>query len=102
MINRLKRYNLPKTVDEAANLLISDLSTQQMAMMSTMKDDDFDTLCDLLLPYIQDDFRIWSGNDQLLMSCFEGGQSTSTDPMRIIMEHVRNLLQKQNNMFLVV
>ena len=102
MIKRSKSYNLPKTVDEAANLLISDLSTQQMAMMSRLNDNDFDVLCDVLLPYIQDDFRIWSGNDRLLMSCFEGNQDTSTDPMRIIMERVRQQLQKQNDMFLVV
>ena len=102
MINRPTFYDLPKTVDEAANLLISDLSTQQMTMMSQLNDQEFDKLCDILLPYIQDDFRIWSGNDRLLMSCFEGNKSTSTDPMRIIMERMRQLLQKQNDMFLVV
>jgi len=102
MIHKPSACKRPKTIDEAANLLISDLSTQQMAMMSRINDQDFDTLCDILLPYIQDDFRIWSGNDALLLSCFEGDHSTSTDPMRIIMERVRQMLQKQNDMILVV
>ena len=102
MIPRSPSYKLPKTVDEAANLLISDLSTQQMAMMGRINDQDFDTLCDILIPYIQDDFRIWSGNEQLLMSCFSGDHSTSTDPMRIIMERVREKLQTQSDMILVV
>jgi hypothetical protein len=102
MIHRPSTYDLPKTIDEAANLLISDLSTQQMTMMERISDRDFDVLCDILLPYIQDDFRIWSGNDALLMSCFEGNHSTSTDPMRIIMERVRKMLQKKSDMILVV
>ena len=101
MFNRATSYDLPETMDEAANLLISDLSTQQMEMMRRMNNEAFDMLCDVLLPYIQDDFCIWSGNDRLLMSCFKGDHSTSSDPMRIIMERVRQLLQKRNPIFLV-
>jgi hypothetical protein len=103
MIDRYPKYALPATVDEAAEVLISDLTTQQMTTMAQMNDQEFDTLCDKLVPHLQHDFRLWTGNERLLTDCFERtGNDTSTDPMRIIMDCMRSKLQMLNDVIITV
>ena len=100
MIDRFQRFRQPKTVDEAVDVLISDLTTQQMAAMADMSDVQFDLLCEQLVPHLQHDFRLWSGNELLLVSCFEAVRfDTSTDPMRIIMDRMRSRLKANNGLF---
>ena len=102
MIDRYERFSLPTTLNEAANLLISDLTPQEIAAMDEMSNAEFEMLCDQLVPYLQDDFRIWSGNDRLLVSCFEAENAdTSTDPMRIILQRVRDLVQSNDDVIIV-
>lgn len=103
MIDRYPKYALPVTVDEAAEVLISDLTTQQMTAMAQMNDQEFDILCDKLVPHLQHDFRLWTGNERLLTNCFErAGNNTSTDPMRIIMDRLRSKLQMLNDVIITV
>jgi len=103
MIDRFQRFNLPRTVNEAIEVLISDLTTQQMATMGQMTDTEFDRLCDQLVPYLQDDFRLWSGNIELLTDCFEAGApQTETDPMRIIMLRMREQLKSELGVIIAV
>jgi hypothetical protein len=103
MIDRYPKFTLPVTVDEAAEVLISDLTTQQMTAMVQMNDQEFDQLCDQLVPHLQHDFRLWTGNERLLVDCFERvGNGTSTDPMRIIMDCMRSKLQMLNDVIITV
>ncbi len=103
MMHRLPKYELPATVDEAAELLISDLTTQQMTAMAEMSEQAFDQLCDQLVPHLQHDFHLWSGNDRLLFNCLESAAgSTNTDPMRIIMDRMRSKLQMLNDVIITV
>jgi hypothetical protein len=103
MIDRYPKFTLPVTVDEAAEVLISDLTTQQMAAMVQMNDQEFDLLCDQLVPYLQHDFRLWTGNERLLFDCFErDGNDTSTDPLRIIMNCMRSKLQMLSDVIITV
>jgi len=103
MIDRYPDYFLPSTVDEAVNILVSDLTTQQMAAMGQMSDEAFDRLCGELVPHLQHDFRLWAGNERLLNSCFENADNlTSTDPMRIIMEALRSRMQSLEDNFITV
>ncbi len=103
MMERLKRYTLPSTVDEAVDVLISDLTTQQMSAMGEMDDEEFDQLCRRLVPHLQHDFRIWEGNNRLLMSCFETvDNDTSTDPMRIIMDQLRQQIRSLDHVIIAV
>lgn len=93
MIDRFKRFDLPQTVDQAVDILLSDLTTQQIFDMGRMSDDDFDRLCKKVIPYLQHDFRLWDGNDALLMDALNSvGNATGTDPMRVIMDHLRERL----------
>ena len=101
MIDRFRRFKLPTTVEEAVDVLISDLTTQQMAAMGHMTDEEFDRLCRQLVPYLQHDFRLWTGNDRLLFDCFDTvDNDTSTDPMRIIMERMRERLLSDQGVFI--
>lgn len=103
MIERFKRYTLPGTVDEAVDILMSDLTTQQMTAMGEMTDEAFDRLCRRLVPHLQHDFRIWEGNDRLLMSCFETvDNNTSTDPMRVIMDQMRRQIKSLEHVIITV
>jgi hypothetical protein len=103
MIDRFRRYDLPTTVDEAVDVLISDMTTQQMSALSKMDDQEFNHLCNQLVPHLQHDFGLWAGNDQLLMSCFETVDgNTSTDPMRIIMDRLRIRTQSLNDTIITV
>lgn len=93
MIDRFKKFDLPRTVDQAVEILLSDLTTQQMFDMSRMTDDDFNQLCKRIVPYLQHDFRLWDGNDALLMDALNSADNaTNADPMRIIMDHLRGRL----------
>ena len=103
MIDRYPDYFLPSTVEEAVNILVSDLTTQQMDAMGKMSDEEFDQLCGELVPHLQHDFRLWAGNERLLNSCFENVDSvTSTDPMRIIMEAMRSRIRSMDDIFITV
>ena len=103
MISRFQKYNLPATVDEAVDILISDMTTQQMAAMGEMDDQSYDRLCSQLVPHLQHDFRLWAGNDRLLISCFETVETdTSTDPMRIIMDRLRMRIQSLSDIIIAV
>lgn len=93
MIDRFKRFDMPQTVDQAVDVLLSDLTTQQMFDMSRMADNEFDQLCKTLVPYLQHDFRLWDGNDALLMDALNSVKNPAgADPMRIIMNHLRERL----------
>jgi len=103
MIDRFSRYRLPATVDEAVDILVSDLTTQQMAAMGDLTDQAFDRLCDALVPHLQHDFRLWTGNDRLLLACFETvDNNSSTDPMRIIMDALRTRIQSLDDVIIAV
>ena len=103
MIDRPFKYELPATVDEAAEVLLSDLTTQQMITMAAMSDQEFDLLFGQLVPHLQHDFRLWTGNNRLLIDCFKNvGEHTSADPMRIIMERLRSTVQMLNDVIITV
>ena len=103
MIDRYPKYTLPATVDEATEVLISDLTIQQMTAMAQMDDQEFDQLCNMLVPHLQHDFQLWTGNERLLFSCFEHAENTTcTDPMRIIMDCMRSKLQRLNDVIITV
>ncbi len=103
MMDPIQGYTLPRTVDEVVDELISDMTTQQMIAMGEMTDEEFDLLYSQLIPHLQHDFRLWAGNDQLLMSCFETVDNhTSTDPMRIIMDQLRKQVKSLDHVIIAV
>ena len=81
---------LPQTIDQAADLLISDLLTDHVEAMASLNDAEFESLYQGVAPYLIDEFRLWSGNENLLAACIEECYATgeSPDPARIILKRV--------------
>jgi hypothetical protein len=91
MIERNIDRQTPRTVEEAAQLLLSDLLIQHLQALSQMSKNEFEDLCDRVTPYLIDEFGIWQGNDALLNSCLSH-DTHETDPARIILNKVKEIL----------
>ena len=100
MIENNPNDQTPRTVDEAAQLLLSDLLLQHLQSLSQMAEGDFEVLCDRVTPYLIDEFKLWQGNDALLNSCFASNVDEA-DPARIILNRVRDILSNFHG-FLVI
>lgn len=81
----------PRTVEEAAQLLLSDLLIQHLQALSEMSTSEFEELCDRVTPYLIDEFRLWQGNDALLNSCLSQDAGVD-DPARVILNKVKDIL----------
>lgn len=101
MMTATERHRYPKTVDEAAQRLISDLLVQQLKALSRMDEAAFDDLCDAVTPTLLDEFEIWQGNDALLTSCYQRCDDDCADPARIILKRVKEILRDFNG-YLVI
>ena len=95
MTEKLFQANTPQTVDEAAQMLLSDLLIQQLQTLCQMAKSDFDRLCDHISPYLNEEFNLWQGNNALLNSCFTRNQE-EMDPARIILNRVKEILNDFN------
>ncbi|MGD9248715.1 MAG: hypothetical protein PVI60_12190, partial [Desulfobacteraceae bacterium] len=65
MINKNINVEAPKSLDEAAELLLSDLLMQHLHTLSNMTEEDFDMLCNRVTPYLIEEFKLWEGNQVL-------------------------------------
>ncbi len=91
MIGKTSNHQTPRTVDEAARLLLSDLLIQHLQALSRLAESDFEALCERVTPYLIDEFKLWQGNDALLASCFKRN-GDEADPARIILNRVKEIL----------
>ena len=101
MTSRDIGQKLPENVDEAAELLLSDLLMQHLKALSNMTDEDFDLLCDRVSPYLAEEFKLWQGNASLLDSCYSNLDSQEVDPTRVILNRVKQMLNDFHG-FLVI
>lgn len=60
---------LPKTLEEAVNVLLSALSEEDKEALKNTPEEDLITLHHGLGTYIRNEFDLWTGNDRLLKSC---------------------------------
>jgi hypothetical protein len=100
MIEKNIDRQAPRTVDEAAQLLLSDLLIQHLQALSQMSKSEFEELCDRVTPYLIDEFRLWQGNDALLNSCLSHN-SEEDDPARVILNKVKEIISDFHG-FLVI
>ena len=96
-----EQYRRPRTVNEAAEQLLSDLLVQHLQTLSRMSEKEFNNLCDHVTPYLNEEFQIWQGNIDLLDSCYRQSKATNDDPARIILNRVKEMLNNFNG-FLVI
>lgn len=102
MFVKKTKPQMPHTVEEAAELLLSDLLMQHLQTLSKMTEPDFDRLCDRVAPYLLEEFKIWQGNHALLDSCYSQQEDDDEiDPARIILKRVKKILHDFNG-FLVI
>lgn len=94
MYERKTRYQMPRTVDEAAALLISDLRLDHQDALSAMTNEAFDQLYESVAPFIIDEFNLWTGNEVLLDNCLMQAAEAldQYDPARVILSRVREIL----------
>ncbi len=96
MFEKSKNTDLPETVDEVADLLISDLMTADIEQMGQLEEDEFLILYREVAEILLDEFQIWTGNEALLRSCIDAigeDEGRGLDPAYIILKRVRGKLQ---------
>jgi hypothetical protein len=59
----------PRTVDEAVERLLANISLNDEILLATMTEDDLTDFHFSLGHHIRNEFGLWSGNDALLESC---------------------------------
>jgi hypothetical protein len=103
MYEKHTRYDMPRTVDEAAELLISDLQLTDQYAISGMDREAFDRLYESVAPFLIDEFNIWSGNDALLDSCLAEAASAIAqyDPAWVILNRVREILDVPEGLIII-
>jgi len=65
----LTEQKLPKTIDEAAELLLSELPLKDKVVIANMTIGELPSLNITLGNYIRDSFGLWTGNIDLVESC---------------------------------
>ena len=103
MFERSDHQKTPRTVDEAARLILSDLLSQHLQTLSDMTDHDFDMLCEQVTPYLIDEFKLWQGNNTLLNSCLAAASlnENEIDPARIILNRLRKMIRNFNGFIII-
>ncbi len=95
---------LPKTVEEAVERLISELSLKDKAYLAKMTEEDLPSLNPSLGHYVRNAFGLWSGNDALLESClFVSGEAelNEDDASAVIIREVWRQLRETHRMKVV-
>jgi hypothetical protein len=94
MFKKNPKNQIPTTVDEAAEVLIGDLLTYHLDNLTTLNEKELDKLHEAIRTYIADEFKLWSGNDQLLSSCLKeaGSENDNFDPSTIILKKIKSKL----------
>jgi hypothetical protein len=95
MYEKPKDIYAPTTVDEVADLLVSDLMASEVEKLNLMEEKEFLALYREVATIILEEFKIWTGNDQLLHSCFEEIEASEpdVDPALIILRRVKAKLE---------
>ena len=98
-----ERFDLPETVEEAVDLLVSDLLADHLETFSGLNDTQFDRLYARVSPYILSEFRLWSGNDRLLNDCISQIQDLDAnyDPAHLILLKTKVRLQEAVGVLIV-
>ncbi|MCF8053210.1 MAG: hypothetical protein K9L59_18390 [Desulfobacterales bacterium] len=104
MYQQMPRYELPETVDDLADLLLSDLTVEHKKALSSMNRAEFEQMYLAVAEALLDEFDLWTGNDKLLASCMaEAGESDPDDfePARIVLEKMRNRMVEEAYIYVV-
>ena len=85
MFAKQARHKTPKTIDEAAELLMDDLGIDDVKALADMTEAEFEFMYNEVAPILLDDFDLWLRNKELLDNCLEVG----VEPALAILNRVR-------------
>jgi len=103
--HNLSASNLPRTVDRAVNMLLSELSFKEKTRLANMPEDKLTDLRLSLGTSIKDTFRLGEENKDLLKSCrflSETGKFREEDAALIIIKELWKKLKKKKNVMRIV
>jgi hypothetical protein len=95
---------LPKTVEEAVERLISELSLRDKAHIANIREEDLVSLQPFLGHYVRTAFGLWSGNSALMESCLLVSGETELnedDASAVIINEVWKKLRETHRMRVV-
>jgi len=103
MSPKTERFNLPETVEEAVDLLISDLLAAHIETFSSLSAQQFDRLYNLVSPFILSEFKLWAGNDKLLNDCMAQIKDTDAncDPAGLILRKTKARLDETMGVLII-
>ena len=94
---------LPTTIEDAVDILLSDLPLLDRTRLSAMTSDELDLVNHLVGRQIAQDFRLYSGNDVLLSSCLSACSQSGApaDPAMVIIHAMWQKLQETHVLRLI-
>jgi len=95
---------LPRTVDEAVERLIRELSLKDKTNIANMTENELMTLQFTLGSYIGSEFGVWTGNAELLYSCKRAAGDVHVDPDHaptVIIENLWKRLRESHKLRVV-
>jgi hypothetical protein len=103
MIPRSIGNELPLTIDEAVTTILNDLPLLDRTRLSAMKWEELYLIGREVGAQIEEDFRLFSGNDILLADCLTATQpyDEPPDPPMVILRAVWQKLQRTHVLRLV-
>ena len=91
---QVKERRIPFSVDEAAQMLISDFLTQHLQLLARMTDEDLERLCRKFLPQIEAGFPCMETEAGIINDCDD-------DSLRAILERMKDLLSEFRGLFIL-
>lgn len=95
------RRCIPRDVNEAARLLLSDLLNLHLKTLSMLSDQDFNQLCDRLVPLINEEYQLCQGNMALLESCIEMSDKDDVVPAQVILVRMMQLIRNGPGLLII-
>ncbi|WP_319525143.1 hypothetical protein [uncultured Desulfosarcina sp.] len=95
---------LPSTIDEAVDILLDDLPLLDRSRLACLTTEELDLINRMVGLQIARDFKLWSGNDDLLHECMaviEQQGDKDADPTMVIIRAMWAKLQETHVLRLV-
>jgi len=95
---------LPSTIAEAVDILLDDLPLQDRSRLACLSQEELDLINRVVGLQIARDFKLWSGNDDLLHDCMEAIEQQGdkdADPTMVIVRAMWKKLQETHALRLV-
>ena len=91
---QVKERRTPCSVDEAAQMLISDFLSQHLQHLSRMTDEDLERLCRKFLPQIQAEFA-YTETEAGKINAYD------EDSLRLLLDRMKDLLSEFRGLFIL-